>query len=290
MMDKNKDSANTTDTEKPLQAHLLELLTVLRKILIAILLSAFALSFIPVNLFSGASSYVPLVSEFPRFLIESVLPREITFSGKTYQVVLIYTNPFEGFSVTLYSALLIGLLVSSPYVAYQIYMYVKPALYPHEKRALKNVSIAALGLFLLGTFIAYKLITPIALKFLFALQAAVSPPTQLYVSTSIDKLFGFVVKLVVATGLAFEIPLLIYYLLALGVLSPDMFSGDRMRYAFILILIVGAMISPDPTGLGMLMIALPYYIVFYIAVKLGIKEYKKRYPETLSENEVSEAS
>lgn len=69
-----------------------------------------------------------------------------------------------------------------------------------------------------------------------------------------------------------------------------MFGGDRMRYAFILILIVGAMISPDPTGLGMLMIALPYYIVFYIAVKLGIKEYKKRYPETLSENEVTEAS
>lgn len=268
--------------EKPLHEHLVELLTVLRKALIAVLVAAGVSSALPANLIPGLggdedSLYVPLVSVLPRLMVEGVLPSTVSFAGREYEVKLIYTSPFEGFTVTLYSAIMMGLLVSSPYVAYQLYQYVKPALYPHEDRALKRASLAAASLFVLGACVAYFVITPIALRFLFLLQAAVAPEGQLLVSTSLNQLFSFIVKLVVATGFAFEVPLVIYFMLSAGVLTPDTFKGDKMKYAFVVILVISALISPDPTGLGMLILAVPYYALFYAAVKLGVRKYEEKY-------------
>ncbi len=262
------------EEELPLEAHLEELAERLKKIIIVLLAVFLVITFIPYNL---SQSYVPLVSVIAKEMASYVLPEKVSWMGQTYNVTVIYTGPFEGFSVLLYSSLLVSLMITSPYIAYQVYAFVEPALYEHEKRKLKGGSFAAIGLFLFGSFLGFFIVAPISLRIMLMLQAVPAPTENVLVSLTMSKLLDFIIKITLTTGLAFEIPLVIYYLISFGVIEPEKLKGQNSRIAFLIILTIAAIITPDPSGLTMLILAIPYYGVFLLGVNLGEKVYRKKY-------------
>lgn len=262
--------------EADIWSHVVELAVRLKRILVALIISTLVLSFIPISV----NPYIPAVNVFPKKLIEHAVPPTISFMGQTYEVRLAQFNPFGGFNVLFKSALMLGLLGASPVIIREMFAYIKPALYPHEEKAIKRYSILAFILFAAGVLLAYYVVIPIAFRFMFMTSIMVAGEEGLVAFADIEKLFTLAIQLILATGLLFEVPLITYMLLAAGILEPGFFTGDRMKYAFVISLVIGAVISPDPSGLGMLVIAIPYYALFYIAVKLGIRSYNKRIEKT----------
>ena len=266
------DGKPPNDVERPLMDHLVELSIRLRRIFIAVLLAGGVLSFIPIDL----KYYIPLISYFPNALINHVLPKEVTWRGHTYVVKIAQFNPFAGFSLLLKSALLLGLLGASPVIAHEIYAYIEPALYPHEKKLFKRLGFVAVGLFMLGVVLAIWFVLPFAFKIMIITSAAVVGPNKLIAFSDVEKLFSTIILISVATGAAFEAPLIVYLLVYLGIIDETWFRGDNLKYIFLASIFLGAVISPDPSGIGMLIIGTAMFLSIVAAAKLGAR---KKSPE-----------
>lgn len=261
------------DEELPLEAHLEELADRLKKSLIVFAIVFVIITFIPINL---QYSYVPLVAEASKALVSYVVPQTVTWMGKTYNVTILYTGAFEGFSVLLYTSLLFTLIITSPYIGYQVYAFIEPALYPHEKKFLKNGIYAGVGLFVLGIGLGYFVLAPITLRIMLMLQAVPLPPGSVIVGLTMNNLLSFIIKLSLTTGIAFLFPLVIYYLIVFGVVDASKFEGFNARLAFVIIMAVAAIITPDPSGLTMIILAVPYFILFMLGVKLAKRTVRKK--------------
>jgi sec-independent protein translocase protein TatC len=261
------------DEELPLEAHLEELAERLKKSLIVFAIVFVIITFVPINL---EYSYVPLVAEASRALVSYVVPQTVTWMGKTYNVTILYTGAFEGFSVLLYTSLLFTLIITAPYIGYQVYAFIEPALYPHEKKFLKNGIYAGVGLFVFGVALGYFVLAPITLRIMLLLQAVPLPPGSVIVGLTMNNLLSFIIKLSLTTGIAFLFPLVIYYLIVFGVVDASKFEGFNARLAFVIIMAVAAIITPDPSGVTMLILAVPYYILFMLGVKLAKRTVRKK--------------
>jgi sec-independent protein translocase protein TatC len=261
------------DEELPLEAHLEELAERLKKSLIVFAIVFIIITFVPINL---EYSYVPLVAEASRALVSYVVPQTVTWMGKTYNVTILYTGAFEGFSVLLYTSLLFTLIITAPYIGYQVYAFIEPALYPREKKFLKSGIYAGVGLFVSGVALGYFILAPITLRIMLLLQAVPLPPGSVIVGLTMNNLLSFIIKLSLTTGFAFLFPLVIYYLIVFGVVDASKFEGFNARLAFVIILAAAAIITPDPSGVTMLILAVPYYILFTLGVKLAKRTVRKK--------------
>ncbi len=272
------------DVERPVMDHIMELATRLRRIFIAVIAMAVILSVVPVD----RNGYVPLISYFPSFVISHVLPNQVTWRGVTYTVQIAQYNPFAGFNLLLKSALLLGILGSSPIIAREVYLYIEPALYQHEKQKLRRLTLVAVGLFLLGLLMAFEVVMPLAFKVMIITSVSVVGDAKLMAFTDVEQLFSTIILISVATGLAFETPLIVYLLVSFGILSPEWFQGDNLKFVLLASLILGAVISPDPSGIGMLLIGGMMFAAIVFAARLGSKNSsgyprKKRPVEKLEE-------
>ncbi len=260
------------DSERPIMDHIVELSIRLKRIFIAIIVIGFVLSVIPVD----TKTYVPLISYFPNYIINQVVPQTIHWRGQTYHVQLIQYNPFAGFNILIKSALLLGLLGASPIIAKEIYEYVEPALYPSEKKALKRYSIVAIGLFSLGVIVAIKIVMPVAFKFTIITSLAVVGESRLVAFTDVGQLLTTIILIAIATGIAFEAPLIVYVLISLGIINEEWFHGDNLKYVIFGSMLLGAAISPDPSGIGMLVIGGLFAIAIIVAAKLAARKKKSK--------------
>ncbi|MCE4606520.1 MAG: twin-arginine translocase subunit TatC [Desulfurococcales archaeon] len=266
-----EDGIPPHDKEKPIMDHLVELSIRLRRIFIAVIVTAGVLSFIPVDF----KYYIPLVSYFPNAVISYVLPKTVTWHGKTFAVHIAQYNPFAGFNLLIKTALLLGLLGASPVIAHEIYAYVEPALYPNEKARIKSLAIASIGLFLAGIAIAFFIVLPFAFKIMIVTSAAVVGSNTLIAFSDVEQLFSTIVLIALATGVAFEVPLIIYLLVSFNIVEEGWFVGENKKYIFILSMFLGAAISPDPSGVGMVVIGTAMFATIMLAAKLGAK-HKRR--------------
>ena len=266
-----EDGIPPYDQEKPIMDHIVELSIRLKRIFIAILIAAGVLSFIPVDF----KYYIPLISYFPNAVISYVLPKTVTWHGKTFVVHIAQYNPFAGFNLLIKSALLLGLLGASPVIAHEIYAYVEPALYPNEKRRIKTLAIAAIGLFLFGVAIAFFIVLPFAFRIMIITSAAVVGSNTLIAFSDVEQLFSTIILIALATGVAFETPLIVYLLVSFNVINEKWFTGENKKFIFFISMILGAAISPDPSGIGMLVIGLGMFAAIMVAAKLGAR-HKRR--------------
>lgn len=262
-----------SDEERPLLEHVEELIVRLRRSILAVIVAAVILSAVPVE----TTYYTPLITKFPQMLIEHTVPTHIEFMGKRYNMTIGQWKPFSGFNVLIKTAIILGILGALPVITREIYAYVAPALYPHEARALKKALTAGTALFMLGILVAYYVVVPIAFKMMAILFLAISPANIAQgMFSDISELYDAILMLLIATGLSFEFPLIIYYLISSGIMEPERFKGENMKYAFVAMLVVSAIISPDPTGMTMLLLAMPYFALYVAAVKLGERSYRKK--------------
>jgi len=244
--------------------HLEELVIRLRKALLAFAIATLIVPFVPLSL----SSYKPLLVIVPNLFLEHVIPKTIEIGGNVIEIKLAASSPFAGLKIYMYSAILIGLIVSSPYIAYQIYAFIEPALYPHEKRWVKIGGPVAVILFLTGVLVALLVVLPFTYKIMFILSASVAE-NRLVAYASLEDILSSAILITLATGVAFEIPLILFFLTYTGVIEVPSLTGDTMRVLLVASAVIAALISPDPSGIGMMLILIPYYMLIVIAVALA---------------------
>jgi Tat protein translocase TatC len=171
---------------------------------------------------------------------------------------LVVLSPTEPVMIVFKLGFLVGLVLASPVILWQLWAFLAPALYAREKKALVPSLFVGLFLFLTGGVLAYLFVVPQALRVLFSFQTEAIAPFITY-----DKYFDFVMQVTLALGLSFELPLVIIILSWLGVIGPAELNRFR-RYAVVLAFIAGAVLSPGADLLSMLMMTAPLLLLYEV--------------------------
>ena len=174
---------------------------------------------------------------------------------------LVYLNPTEPFNLYLKIAAMAGLFVTSPFVLYQVWMFISPGLYRNEKRYVVPFMVSTIALFVGGGYFGYKVVYPQALAFLVHFGRQFQPMITISEYTSLF------LSIILGMGLIFEMPILVFFLALMGIVSAG-FMWKNFRYAILLIFIVAAIVTPTPDILSMCIFAAPM-VGLYVA-SIGI--------------------
>jgi Tat protein translocase TatC len=179
-------------------------------------------------------------------------------------------SPTEPVMIVFKLSLVVGLVLASPVVFWQVWAFLAPALYGREKRVLVPALFAGAGLFILGGVLAWIFVVPKTLAVLFSFQSEAIAPMITY-----DAYFDFIVQVVVALGISFELPLVMIILAWLGIVTPAWLNRFR-RYAIVLACIAGAFLSPGTDVLSMLMMTLPLLVLYEVGVAGAVLVSRRR--------------
>lgn len=170
-------------------------------------------------------------------------------------------SPLDGIVAAMKLAFLTGLVATGPFVLAQMWGFVSAGLYPHEKKAVRAFFPVSVGLFVLGCIAAFVMILPIGLRFLMGISQGVDV-TNNY---SIGEYLSLVLTLVFGTGLAFQMPLLILFLEATGMVERATFAKN-WRIAILGTFIVTMIVTPDPTPVSQIIMAVPLIALYFLGV------------------------
>ena len=186
---------------------------------------------------------------------------------------LVYTSLPEMFFVYIKTALVAGLLLAAPYVFYQIYLLVAPGFYQKEKKNVILFVLCSTVLFVGGSLFGYFLVFPYGFKFFLAFSNE-----YLRALPSVTQYFSLAVKLLFAFGFVFELPVAVFFLSRMGVVTAD-FLKQKRRYAILLIFIIAAVLTP-PDVITQFMMALPLMALYEFSILIAkIAGKKKKEPE-----------
>ncbi len=172
-------------------------------------------------------------------------------------VQLIQTAPGQAFFAQMYVAALVGIVTGMPIIIKELVGFIKPALRDSEINISKSISLPALGLFIAGCVFAYSFIIPYMLEFLYKYGEGAGLLTLL----TIMDFVAFVLQFLLAFGLSFQLPLVMYAASTSGIVDAR-FWRRNIRYAAVIIVIFGAVITPDGTGVTMMFIAAPMIALY----------------------------
>jgi sec-independent protein translocase protein TatC len=183
---------------------------------------------------------------------------------------LVYTNPADPFSITLSISIMLGIVLAAPVIIYHVWAFLSPALYRHEKRVVIPVILGAVLLFVAGVALAWFWVLPMMLGFLMTFQVESLQPM-----ITASGYFGFVTTLALTFGAAFELPVLILALAALGLVPPQFLARFR-PYAFVLSFALSAFVTPGDIFLATLALTAPLYLLYELSVLLTTVIFRKR--------------
>jgi sec-independent protein translocase protein TatC len=172
---------------------------------------------------------------------------------------LVFIAPTEAFFVNLKVAFYAGLFLSVPLLLFQVWKFVAPGLYEHERRYSFPFLIISTALFLLGSVFAYVVILPIALHFLIAQGGDLWKP-----NITLSNYLAFCMRLILAAGLIFEFPVLMYFLAKVGVVTPEFLIKNR-KYAVLVAFILSAILTP-PDVFSQVLLAVPLFLLFEVSI------------------------
>ena len=193
---------------------------------------------------------------------------------------LVYTSPADPFTISLNAAIILGIIIASPVIIYHVWAFLSPALHRHEKKVVIPVIIGAVLLFVAGGAMAYFFVLPMILKFLMNFQAASLEPM-----ITAAGYFGMAMTLVLTFGAAFELPVLVFALAALGLVTPAMLSKFR-PYAFVLSFVGSAVVTPGDIFLATVALTVPLYLLYEVSVILARIVFRKRQASRLAETPI----
>jgi sec-independent protein translocase protein TatC len=201
---------------------------------------------------------IPTMNSLTGFLFE-LISNQARSSG----VNVISTGPGETFFTYLEVAMVVGAAIAMPVIIYQVLAFVSPALYSNEKKYLYMAVPGVFFSFVCGILFCYYLTLPFATKFLAGFLANDVQPFW-----SVEKYASFVATFLFWVGVMFELPIVMFFLSKLGVVSHQRLARFR-KYAFILAFVIGAAITPTPDPINQTIISLPIYFLFELGVILA---------------------
>ena len=184
--------------------------------------------------------------------------------GEAFSINLINTGLAEQFLIHMKVALMVGILVASPYILFLLFRFIAPALYENERRYSVRITVAAYAMFLLGIVVNYFIIFPLTVRFLGTYQVSETVSNMLTISSYIDTLM----MMSLIFGIIFEIPVVSWLLAIFGLLKASWMSQYR-RHAVIAILILAAAITPTGDALTLVIVALPIWLLYEVSILIG---------------------
>jgi len=172
---------------------------------------------------------------------------------------LVFLNPTEPFNLYIKISALAGLFLTSPFVLYQVWMFISPGLYRREKKYIVPFMVSTIALFCAGGYFGYRIVYPSALDILlkfgrqFTPMITIGEYTQLFLS------------IILGMGLIFEMPILVFFLAFMGILTPG-FMLKNLRYAILVIFIIAAIVTPSPDIVNMCVFAAPMLGLYAVSV------------------------
>ena len=178
-----------------------------------------------------------------------------------FAVSLMNTGLTEQFMIHMKVAAYAGLLFASPYIIYELFRFVSPALYRVERKRTVQVVGASVTMFLLGTLVNYFLIFPLTVRFLGTYQVSADVTNMLTLQSYMDTLIGMSLVM----GVVFELPVVSWMLSRFGILNGKVMRQYR-RHAVVAILAVSAIITPTADAFTMLIVALPIWLLYEVSI------------------------
>lgn len=181
--------------------------------------------------------------------------------GTGSNISIINTELTKQFTVHMMASFYIGIIVAAPYIIYELYRFIAPALYDNEKRYATGIVLSCYVMFLIGTLFNYFIVFPITLRFLAGYQVMSDVPNLISLESYIDTF----TMLSLMMGAVFELPVLSWLLGALGIINRQMMRQYR-RHAIVLIVIVAAIITPTSDAFTLTLVSLPIYLLYELSI------------------------
>lgn len=175
-------------------------------------------------------------------------------------IALNFTHPTDGLNLYLKTSLVGGAILASPFILYQVWLFISPGMYANEKRYVWPFMSATIGLFLAGAWFGYHYVLPGAIKVLVLDFGKRFTPIL-----TIEDYTGFFLAVILGLGITFELPILIFFLALFGIVDAK-FLVSNIRYAVLIIFIVAAIICPTPDPIGMTLFACPMLVLYLLGV------------------------
>lgn len=167
----------------------------------------------------------------------------------------------DQFTSQMWISFLGGLILGSPYLLWEVWRFIKPALHDKEKQASTGFIISASLLFIAGVLFSYYIIVPLTVNFLGNYQVS----TMVENNFTMDSYISTVTTLTLASGIVFELPVVIYFLTRFGIVTPE-FMRKYRKHAVVVILVVAAVITPSPDITSQMLVAFPLYFLYEASI------------------------
>ena len=186
----------------------------------------------------------------------------IDFHFEAFHVDMIATDLSSQFMTHITTAVYLGLLGASPYILYELFRFISPALYENERKYSVQVAVIIYVLFLLGVLMSYFVLFPISFRFL----GTYSVSAKVVSNITLDSYISTFVSLTLVMGVVFQLPVVAFFLGKLGVASSWMLSKYR-KHALIVIMLVAAIITP-PDLMTLILVTIPLYLLYEVSIRV----------------------
>lgn len=205
----------------------------------------------------------------PHFVNLMVTPMTSALKAAHLDPKLVYSHPAGYLNLLITVSIYLGIVIASPWILYQIWLFVAPALYKHERKAITGFLFSTVFLFLAGIAFGYFISLPYVLRFLISFQGPVVP------LINIDEYFDLILLVLLGLGLVFELPILIFFLSLFGIVTPK-FLLRNFRYAILVIAILAAVLTPTPDATTMLLFMAVLVALYLLGVGVSWLVVRKR--------------
>jgi sec-independent protein translocase protein TatC len=172
---------------------------------------------------------------------------------------LVYLNPTDPFNMYLKVSFIAGLFLASPFVLYQVWLFIAPGLYKNERKYVTPFMFSTVGLFVAGGIFGFKMVYPAALDFLIGYSHQFAP------MITISEYTDLFMTIIVGLGLVFEMPILVFFLALVGIVSAN-WMWKNLRYSILVIFVIAAIITPTTDIMNMCLFAAPMILLYIVSI------------------------
>lgn len=246
--------------------HLEDLRWHLIRICIAVV-SVATLAFIFSRFIFDEIIFAPKEMSFPTYELlcnaANFIGLDTTFCAEEMPMIIQNRTMAGQFSADIWTAILAGFVISFPYVIYQLWKFISPGLHDNERKHSRGFIIISSLLFFIGVLFGYYIVTPLSLNFLANYSVSSVVDNQIDISSYM----ALVRSSVLASGLIFELPIIIYFLTKIGLVTPEILRKYR-KYALVVVLILSAIITP-PDIASQVIVAIPIIILYQVSIYIS---------------------
>jgi len=221
--------------------------------------------------------FAPLDMSFPTYSMlckaSKFINVETTFCAEEMPMIIQSRTMAGQFSADVWTSIYAGFIIAFPYVIYQLWKFISPGMHENERKHSRGFIIVCSLLFFLGVLFGYYIVTPLSINFLANYSISELVENQIDIGSYI----GLVRSAAIASGLVFELPIIIYFLTKIGLVTPEFLKKYR-KYALVIVLILSAIITP-PDIASQIIVAIPILILYQVSIyisKVVIRNQKRK--------------